>query len=553
MLPSVPGFSVRRVLGRGGMGTVFEALELSTGRTVALKLILAGWGAEREYRTRFEREVRTLASIDHPNVVPVYSASMWQGQPYFTMKYVEGQTLAHRLSEFRADPRAAARLLAAVARAVAHLHDRGIVHRDLKPINILLTPECVPLVADFGLVRPLTDPRQLSMSLVPLGTRQYMSPEQTRGERTSYTPACDIWALGVILYELLTGTRPFDHDDPVELVRLIREERVLVPPGARAECPELWDVALCCLEKDAKDRYQSAEDVAEALEAYAENRPAPAQPRRPLRLGRWLRRARPLVAACAAVLLLSATAIPAPVPPAERNKDFSPLERLQRGEDLVLIDADGVPQVPVSGLVPARYGRASMASQGVTYLELWRQQFPFVVELSGEVRARGTMNYSSAGFLVGAMPFPGQRPSEIIGWAFGVGAFRGPVVRGNTAEYSEKGLIHLLHYCTEQGGHPSFNQRDNHLDPYVYSVPKGVGTPPPDWHRITVTIDPTRLTGTFRGERFATIDSVRHFADYCGPRGVNPAVVLTPFGSSLGVYVSQAEAAYRNVRLRKLP
>ncbi|MBM3983666.1 MAG: serine/threonine protein kinase, partial [Planctomycetes bacterium] len=288
-IPQIPGFQMLSVLGDGGMGTVFKALHLKMNKVVALKLIKSGWARDRDFHVRFAREVKTLARLDHPNVVPIFDASSWSGLPYLTMKFVAGKTLYHHLERLRHDLPAAARLLAKVARAVGYLHTKGIVHRDLKPLNILVDTGDEPLVADFGLVRPTDadDAADLSITLVPLGTRQYMSPEQTMGGRENYTPACDIWALGIILYELFTGRRPFEDDGETDIFHRIRFDDP--PPFAQLAPdvpPELEAIVRHCLEKRPENRYARAADVADDLERWLAGQsvaapPVPAAPAQP--------------------------------------------------------------------------------------------------------------------------------------------------------------------------------------------------------------------------------------------------------------------------------
>jgi serine/threonine protein kinase len=191
-------------IARGGMGVVWKAWQVSLNRPVALKMILAGTFADESQIKRFHTEAEAAASLDHPNIVPIYEVGEHQGQHYFSMKLVEGSSLANRIREYVQDPQAAATLLATVARAVHHAHQHGILHRDLKPANILLDAQDQPQVTDFGLAKRVDSQSGMTRSGDVVGTPGYMAPEQARGAKQLST-AVDVWALGAVFYELLTS------------------------------------------------------------------------------------------------------------------------------------------------------------------------------------------------------------------------------------------------------------------------------------------------------------------------------------------------------------
>ena len=277
--PAIPGYHVEKLVGRGAMATVYRAVHLETKRVVALKLINPGGRDEFYVRERFEREVQTLASVEHPNVVPIFHSGRWHGFPFLTMKFIPAGSLNLHLARFKGNSKAAARLVAKIARGVQALHDAGILHRDLKPLNILLGSDDEPLVADFGLAKWRDESNsELTVTHIPLGTRQYMSPEQTLGLRTRYGPPCDIWAIGIILHELLAGRRPFRDTDTTELFESIRTADA---PPLPAGVPEVVvSVVRKCLAKNPDDRYQSAAAVSQHLEDWLAGRPfaVPAEP-----------------------------------------------------------------------------------------------------------------------------------------------------------------------------------------------------------------------------------------------------------------------------------
>jgi len=271
-------YELREELGRGGMGVVYLAWQKSLARLVALKVVLRGELADPTELARFRAEAQAAARLDHPHIVPVYEVGEEAGQPYFSMRYVEGTTLAQRLIEGPLPPRDAARTLATVCRAVEYAHAQGLLHRDLKPSNILLDTAGQPLVTDFGLAKRLTGEASLTRSGAVLGTPAYMAPEQAAGDRGQLGPASDVWSLGAILYQTLVGRPPFQAATPVDTVLLVLEQD---PPLPRLLNPQvdrdLEMVALKCLQKPTELRYASAGALAADLEAYLAGEPVSAR------------------------------------------------------------------------------------------------------------------------------------------------------------------------------------------------------------------------------------------------------------------------------------
>jgi len=262
-------YELKQELGHGGMGVVYRAMQASLGREVAVKMILRGQLASPADRQRFEAEAQAAARLDHPGIVPVYEVGEIDGRPYFSMKFVRGTTLAQRLAEGPLPSREAARILAAVARAIHFAHMRGVLHRDLKPSNILLDERGEPHVTDFGLAKQLTDAGTVTKTGAVLGTPAYMAPEQAAGVRGQVGPQSDVYSLGVILYHMLTGRPPFQAASPAEMVMLVLEQdpvppRMLNPKADR----DLEMICLRCLQKPIDLRYASAAALADDLEAY---------------------------------------------------------------------------------------------------------------------------------------------------------------------------------------------------------------------------------------------------------------------------------------------
>ena len=310
MLGELGDYELLEEIGRGGQGVVFRARQKRLNRTVALKVISLGQWASKAHLKRFRREAEAAASLDHPCIVPIYEVDERDGSCYFSMKFVEGGQLDEVT---RRDPmpiRRAVELIAKVARTVHYAHEHGILHRDIKPGNILLDAKGEPHLTDFGLARLVESESSVTHTLDILGTPSYMAPEQAVGNNTAVGNATDVYGIGAVLYQLLTGHPPFAGGATYETIRLLldtepRQPRLLNPKIDR----DLSTICLKCLEKDPKRRYSSALALAEDLERWLKHEPILARHTGIIgRSRKWVRRnpSSALLAACLVALAAAA-------------------------------------------------------------------------------------------------------------------------------------------------------------------------------------------------------------------------------------------------------
>jgi len=279
-------------IGRGGMGVVYRARQAALDRVVAVKMILGAHLASPEHVRRFQAEAKAAARLRHSHIVHIHEVGQLNGQDFFAMEYIEGESLAERLARGPIGPDEAVRLLAAVARAVDHLHSQQIVHRDLKPSNILIDAGGEPYVTDFGLAKIRSPDSQRTATGVIAGTPSYMAPEQAAGRSSDVGPPADVYSLGAILYEMLTGSPPFQHENPLDTLMDVLGREPALPRQRNPRVPRgLELICLKCLAKSPEDRYASAAALADDLERFARGEALEVQPPSPAqKLWSWARR-----------------------------------------------------------------------------------------------------------------------------------------------------------------------------------------------------------------------------------------------------------------------
>jgi tRNA A-37 threonylcarbamoyl transferase component Bud32/tetratricopeptide (TPR) repeat protein len=274
--PEIEGYEILGLLGQGGMGVVYKARQKAANRVVALKMILGGF-ADDKARARFSTEAHAVARLQHPNVVQVFEVCEHRGLPFFSLEFCAGGALEARLHATPLPPAEAARLMETLARAVHHAHERGIVHRDLKPGNVLLTEDGTPKIADFGLAKKLDETGLTQTEVV--GSPPYMAPEQTSGKSKEIGPATDVYALGAILYECLTGRPPFKAATAWDTLKQVLNDDPVPPRQLNSGTPrDLETICLKCLQKEPEKRYASAADLAEDLRRFQARVPIVGRP-----------------------------------------------------------------------------------------------------------------------------------------------------------------------------------------------------------------------------------------------------------------------------------
>jgi serine/threonine-protein kinase len=561
----------------GGMGVVYRARDTDLNRIVALKMVKAGPLATAEEVVRFHREAEAAARLEHPNIVPVYDIGRHEGCLYFTMAFAGGGTLAEHQGRFVADPRAAVALLEKVAGAVHHAHQRRVLHRDLKPANILFDDHGSPWVSDFGLAKLADAGLDLTQTGQPVGTPAYMAPEQAGAQAGRVSAPTDVWALGVILYELVTGRRPFTGSTRDERLRQILTADPPRPRAVRRSLDRgLETVILKCLEKDPSRRYGSAEALAEDLGRWLRGEPVLARPQpwpaRAWRAARpWHRPALRLGGAGVLLALLALTwkgLSPSgppdePEDPAQRQSLQEKLQQLHDGQAVTLIGDSGPPVW--SRWQPHRLdARRIYGTDQVFRVAAWKQ--PGMLELLPEtppryvLRARVQHCESMPLGQVGIyFAHARSRNADGATHCFFRVAFNDRVVSPTPAG----SVVSLtLPLDLERGG-----QLIPHLDTDCKAkqlfTPAGNAEPMP-WRRLAVEVTPEKIRTFWDGTELPPCnrkDALRWASVLLANTVVHPKAGPPPpvpdtdlvLGEGLGLYVDKGVAAFQSVVIEPLP
>lgn len=551
-------YQVLKEIAHGGMGVVYLARHIALGREVALKTIRSGSPVKPELVSRFYQEAQAVALLKHPHIVQVYDFGVVAEQHYFTMALAQGGSLLNCLKSYQADGRSAVVLMEKVARAVQHIHEHGLLHRDLKPGNILLDGG-EPLVSDFGLAKSLESDLELTRSGAALGTPSYMAPEQAAGRSDRVGPQTDIWALGVILYELLCGSKPFTGQSREEVIRAIQEDEPSAPRSVSPSLDRNLEAILQkCLEKEPARRYRSAGALADDLGAWLRGEPIRARPLgRVGRAVRWVRRHRlvTMAAALAGTLALTGFLI---VDRFDPDRTLRPLQRaLLTQQNVTLLGPTGPPawsQWQVPGAMLSRHvdETFSLHSGNRSLLALlpnipWER-----FRLNAEVK-QATSHEGGTGIYVAHESFPAaDGPYHgFIGLTFNeTGKLR---LDENGKPRAQAQLRAFHHYEPRLG---TFVLRNADLAPPHFWPPREPGDAHL-WRSLALEVTLDQITAYLDGNaigKVTTQQKLRHAKIMTMHKHtVIEQMPGFPSSGGLGLLVDNGIASFRNVEIRRLP
>jgi serine/threonine-protein kinase len=577
-------YELLELLGRGGMGVVYKARQVPLNRVVAVKLAVGGPVPGTEAFARFQVECEAIARLQHDNIVRVYECGEHDGRPYFSMDYVEGGSLAQKLSRAPLPEREAATLVQTLARAVHFAHRHQIIHRDLKPANVLIGPEGAVKLTDFGLAKLMDAEEGQTQTDGVMGTASYMAPEQARGDSRQIGPLADVYGLGAILYEALTGRPPFKADTRAETLEQVRSQDPLPPSRLRPRMSrDLEAVCLKCLAKDPNQRYSSAEALADDLARWLRGEPTKARPRCwPARI--YCTARKHPVGVLLGVLILCGSVLlhvlgrERPVHQTDPDLPVKEIERtLAQGQPVTLVRETGRPawfrwcvgeertQVSVAG-----DGTFAVHSWTLCLLELVRDPQQDRYRIRAEVRHENSDTHGpNVGIYLAHRAYPGARGDIHLLTQLGYNDVRNrlelyeqlPPNRRPKTPPRNVSLVDLfphLHYAGKGG---------TQWDDAIAGVsgarfkPAGVGGGP--WRQLEVTVTPEGLRATWDGQLVGDLP-VPTIVDRLGAalakrRQWSPDDPFVsqipsdfPLRGSLGLYVYRGSARFRSVRIEPL-
>ncbi|MCI0638130.1 MAG: serine/threonine protein kinase [Gemmataceae bacterium] len=547
-------YLVLDVLGRGGMGIVYRARDTVLGREVALKMIHGGHLAKPSYLERFYREAQAVAQLKHRHVVQLFDYGVIDHQHYFTMGLAEGGSLFKQLDRFQRDQRVAVALMEKVARALQHVHGQGLLHRDMKPGNILLDRGDEPLISDFGLAKFFAEEQELTRSGDAVGTPSYMAPEQASGRNELVSAQTDVWALGVILYELLLGMRPFNGNTREEITRAIREDETPPPRKLQPKLDRnLETILLKCLEKSPGKRYASAGALADDLGAWLRGEPIRARPPGVFERARRALKKHPFLAAFGALLVLTPATLLIIRERFDPDRELRIIQRQQaRNEPITLIEVGEDPrwhrwQLRGDFVSAKTAGVFAMKSTAYALLELLPETKWECYRFSAEVRHESTNLIGGTGIYFAHSLQPRLQYKFHAFLAFHFADWGQLVSDGNCKARLEQ---YLLHQAETELPVQQTDLRFKKSYPAAESLGKQM------WRTLAVDVDTTEIRVFFDSDWVGScartrLQEVERVFGRWGPMiGIPPRF---PVHGGLGLFMKKGEASFRNVKLDPLP
>ncbi len=571
---SIGLYKILEEVGRGGMGVVFRAEQHKLNRDVAIKMLRAGIYAGPNAFARFDKEAQAAGRLQHVGIVRLYDFAEHNGLPYFVMEYVNGGSLAKKLAEGLLPFRAAAELSRKIAEAVEFAHQNQVIHRDLKPSNILLAPDGSPKITDFGLAKLLDDQGDLTQSDTVLGTPSYMSPEQAIGGRTEIGTSTDVYAIGAILYEMITGKPPFCGDSKLETIRLVRETPVVPPSSLCQGVPRnLEAICLKCLEKSPARRYPTAQALADDLGRWLRNERPRDTPGRLERAGRTLRR-HWVVIAVVVVVGMTVGLLRVAVYVRDPNRPLRQIQHeLIEGRPVTLIESVGRPKwqrwqagESSSQTALSNDGAMTVHAADLGLLELAPGPENDQYQFKAKIRHEKSNLLGAAGiyFCHQSIPWSEGSLQCFIELTFNdviSAAEMSPPDLAATRKQPVTNYVHLIyHVYSEEGAQKNI---DNTMG--LVAGPRFInaGEEKSDWHDIVVTVSPMSIRIEWDGQPFeiardrlnkrieeATAIFKDAHQDNPSAEAIEPKLTLR---GGLGLSLRRGSASFRDVSVTPMP